>query len=102
MPPRSIGTLADKGFFPPFSPQAAEAPATADHCPPSLLPSLAAAAPTAVARVVARRSLGRKGKVKGADLYRRTHTRLNGDGRKARFFLPLAVRAAGSLQREPR
>ena len=46
--PHSIEELADIGFFPPLSAQAAEAPATADHCPPSLLPSLALPASTSV------------------------------------------------------
>ena len=41
-------SLADIGLFPPFSAQVAEASATADHCPPSLLPSLAAPVSTSV------------------------------------------------------
>ena len=48
LPPHSIEELADIGFFPPFSAQVAEASATADHCPPSLLPSLAAPVSTSV------------------------------------------------------
>ena len=45
LPPRSVEELADIGFFPPLSAQAAEAPPTADHCPPCLLPSLAVLLP---------------------------------------------------------